>query len=236
MENIKLILEKRRTFYKMLSLIIISIIINSECFGQDTLKYRIGNILICKVLEITPALVKYKKIENLEGPTYVDVKNDLEFIKFKNGQTELFEFEMPSATVPVKLAAQPVFAQKNPSLKKMGPKFLYGNDVIGNKEYYGLMLSLNNKKITNHINLAKQQRNWQCIGFLAIPFGVAALANLDMGYNSYHETKTGWLTENEKVSVILAGLGVACFTTSITLKVKRNQNEAAALKLYQQNY
>ena len=37
--------------------------------AQDTLHFRNGNQQIAKILEITPTVVKYKKQENMEGPT-----------------------------------------------------------------------------------------------------------------------------------------------------------------------
>lgn len=201
--------------------------------AQDTLKFRNGDSIIGNVLEITPTLIKYKRAENSQGPVYSELKNELASIKFKNGQTEVFEFHQPEVIPAPAKEVYLLNVQKRPPLQKLGTKFMYGSALIGSRDMYNIMLSLNDRRITDHIKLAKQQKAWQYIGFVAIPCGISALFFYDEANSGYRKSLDQDSLNN---SAIMALLGVACISTSITLKVKRNRNEAAVLKLYQQNY
>ena len=46
---------------------------------------RDGQQQIGKVLEISLTEVKYKKVDNIDGPTYSELKNNISAIKYKNG-------------------------------------------------------------------------------------------------------------------------------------------------------
>lgn len=204
----------------------------SSSIAQDTLHFRNGNLIIGKVTEITSILIKYKKAENITGPTYSELKNDIALIRYNNGTSEKFEYQVPIATTPKKVETFIPTAKVYPEMKAYGTKFLYGNDLIENREMHSVMLSLNDRKISNHINLAKQQAKGQYVGFGFFPCAIAALfiageagSNGNNGFN-----------DEMGASAVLGALGVACFATSITLKIKRTNNEAAALRLYQQNY
>ena len=58
--------------------------------AQDSLIMKSGEVIQAKVIEINTAEVKYKKIDNLDGPTYVVLKTNLEIIKYENGTREDF--------------------------------------------------------------------------------------------------------------------------------------------------
>ena len=74
-----------------------------------------------KVVEITPIEIKYKKGNNLDGPTYSIAKSDVFMIKYANGEKEVFELEAkpPVRTqertapqTPVQTTPPPVQTQK----------------------------------------------------------------------------------------------------------------------------
>lgn len=219
--------------YYLTFAVINALLVNQFVQAQDTLHFRNGNLVPAKVLEITTTLIKYKKMENIDGPIYSDFKNDVDYVKYQNGQIEKFEYQKSEVITILKKEPDQASLQKLPVITKFGTKFLYGNHIITNSQMYDAMLALRNPKITNHINLAKQQRNWQYIGFAAIPCGIGALALLDSGNSG----STGLFDiDTAGDATVVALIGAACITTSITLKVKRNKNEAAALKLYQQMY
>ena len=58
--------------------------------AQDSLIMKSGEVIQAKVIEINTAEVKYKKIDNLNGPTYAVLKTDLAIIKYENGTREDF--------------------------------------------------------------------------------------------------------------------------------------------------
>lgn len=57
---------------------------------QDTLFKTNGEKIPCKVLEIGTNGVSYKKADNIDGPTFIDNKEDINFIRFRNGQKQEF--------------------------------------------------------------------------------------------------------------------------------------------------
>ncbi len=84
--------------------IILSILVASiPSFSQDVITKIDGTDINAKVLEITKTEVKFKKWDNLEGPTYTESISDLIMIRYKNGSKELFVKEniKPTPTLPV---------------------------------------------------------------------------------------------------------------------------------------
>jgi len=65
---------------------------------------RSGEIIKAKITEVGVAEIKYKKCNNLTGPTYAQKKSDVFMIKYPNGTTDVFKEEAPpkEATIEVK--------------------------------------------------------------------------------------------------------------------------------------
>jgi len=58
--------------------------------AQDTLVFRNGKNVIAKIIEIESDKLKYKKKENLNGPTYSKCKDEIAFIIYHNGSKDEF--------------------------------------------------------------------------------------------------------------------------------------------------
>ena len=58
--------------------------------AQDTLSMKSGEYILVKVIEVSTAEVKYKKLDNLNGPVFSMLKSDLLMIKYENGTKEDF--------------------------------------------------------------------------------------------------------------------------------------------------
>ena len=58
--------------------------------AQDTLSMRSGETILVKVIEVGTTEVKYKKLDNLNGPVFSLLKSDLFVIKYENGTKEDF--------------------------------------------------------------------------------------------------------------------------------------------------
>ena len=56
--------------------------------AQDTLSTRYGESILVKVIEVGTSEVKYKKLDNLNGPVFSMLKSDLLMIKYANGTSE----------------------------------------------------------------------------------------------------------------------------------------------------
>ena len=62
------------------------------CYSQDMITTKSGEDIKAKVLEITFHEVKYKKAENIEGPTYTISKSDILLIRYENGSKDIFNY------------------------------------------------------------------------------------------------------------------------------------------------
>jgi len=59
----------------------------------DILVFKDGSEIRANVLEVIPTEVKYKRCDNIEGPSYLTNKKDLFMIKFRNGTREVIKDE-----------------------------------------------------------------------------------------------------------------------------------------------
>ena len=58
--------------------------------AQDTLTMRLGENMLVKVIEVGTTEVKYKKLDNINGPVFSILKSDLLIIKYENGTKDDF--------------------------------------------------------------------------------------------------------------------------------------------------
>jgi hypothetical protein len=70
-------------------LIVVTFIFFGISYSQDNIIKRNGEEIRSKVLEIGISEIKYKKFENIEGPTYTIAKSDVFMIKYENGTSEV---------------------------------------------------------------------------------------------------------------------------------------------------
>lgn len=58
--------------------------------AQDIIILKNGDEISSKITEVNVSDIKYKKVDNLEGPTYSVLKSDIFMIKYKNGSKDIF--------------------------------------------------------------------------------------------------------------------------------------------------
>ena len=78
---------------KYILLFILFICSSNITKAQDTLSTRYGESILVKVIEVGTSEVKYKKLDNLNGPVFSMLKSDLLMIKYANGTNEDFSKE-----------------------------------------------------------------------------------------------------------------------------------------------
>ena len=66
------------------------------CFSQDFITKKNGDEIQAKILEVGNSEIKYKKIDNLEGPTFTIYKSEVLLIKYQNGSKDIFKDEVRS--------------------------------------------------------------------------------------------------------------------------------------------
>jgi len=83
---------------------------SSALFAQDVIVTKEGNKVNSKVTEINENDIKYKKFENLDGPTYTMKKSEIATIIYESGQVEVFNLN----AIPQKnTVANPVFTNSD---------------------------------------------------------------------------------------------------------------------------
>jgi hypothetical protein len=113
-----------------LTTFISSMLICSAGIAQDVMTLKNGNELKVKVLEVAPTEIKYKKFDNLDGPTYTDLKANIFMIKYESGIKDVFAQE--SAT-PANVVADNKSEDKKPLVYRPNANDIYpynNNDLI----------------------------------------------------------------------------------------------------------
>jgi hypothetical protein len=80
----------RNVFFKCLMFLPILFFVNS-IKAQDIITLKNGDEIKSKVLEVLSDQVKYKKWENIDGPTYSSMKTEVFMIKYQNGTKDVFK-------------------------------------------------------------------------------------------------------------------------------------------------
>jgi hypothetical protein len=76
---------------KKITLLFILFVCSSNIIkAQDTLSIRTGENILVKVIEVGTTEVKYKKLDNLNGPIFSILKSDLLIVKYENGSKDDF--------------------------------------------------------------------------------------------------------------------------------------------------
>jgi hypothetical protein len=76
---------------KKLLIFLIAVFASVSSFSQDIIFLKSGDEIKSKVLEVTPDLIKYKNVTNLEGPIYSISKGEVFMIKYANGTKDVFK-------------------------------------------------------------------------------------------------------------------------------------------------
>ncbi|MBL7919411.1 MAG: hypothetical protein JNJ40_03795 [Bacteroidia bacterium] len=77
----------------MKKLVLLCMFLVVSCFAnaQDMIVKKDGSIVKAKILEVSDESIKYKKEDNLDGPTYTVLKSNLTSVNYANGEVEKFE-------------------------------------------------------------------------------------------------------------------------------------------------
>jgi hypothetical protein len=105
----------------------ILISLTSIGFSQDVIFLKNGDEIKSKVLEVTTDEVKYKKWENIDGPSYSSLKSDVFMIKYLNGTKDVFT----SNSLPNSGSAQK--SNFNDGSKFIGTWYYKNYDGVNNK-------------------------------------------------------------------------------------------------------
>jgi hypothetical protein len=60
------------------------------CYSQDIITLKTNDEISVKLIEVTPSEIKYKKMDNLNGPTFTILKSDIVKVHYENGTEDIF--------------------------------------------------------------------------------------------------------------------------------------------------
>jgi len=128
---------------KILLLFILSNLLFSKIYSQDIIVLKTGDEIEAKITEVGLDNVKYKKYENINGPVYVILKNDIFMIKYENGSKDVFVEEKQKESTVV--GRQPLtykngfwgvtIRQGSIKLSTSDIKRLYSNNAVALSKY-----------------------------------------------------------------------------------------------------
>lgn len=85
----------------------INLIKNYLVEGCDTLIMKNGDLILCKVLEVSPSEIKYKRCDNLTGPTIVVHAYDVFAISYPNGTQDVISGTKPQSNKAYNTISKP---------------------------------------------------------------------------------------------------------------------------------
>jgi hypothetical protein len=86
------------------------LVIQTYSQGQDTIKTTTGVKIIAKVFEIDKDNIKYKKLNNPDGPAYLISVNEVESVNYQNGDIDLFAKKAIADSISNKLSDEELFS------------------------------------------------------------------------------------------------------------------------------
>lgn len=121
---------------------VLFVIIYTNIQAQDTLIHKDKTISVVKIFEVGITEVKYKRFDNLQGPTYFINKSDLFCIKYANGTGDTIQMSF-AAKVPEETPS----ISSSKKLEVVDNKIFYGDEQIGYNELRFLIDNYPDKNI-----------------------------------------------------------------------------------------
>jgi hypothetical protein len=127
---------------KVKKLIILAIFMAGTSFtnAQDIITLKTGDEINAKVTEISSSEIKYKRFDNLEGPTIVISSNTVFFIKYENGTKEIINV---ISETPAQTETLVAVSNKNPEFNYAILHIYRRNDFYGSMVKYDLSINKN---------------------------------------------------------------------------------------------
>ncbi len=142
----------------ILALILLGLTMNA----QDIIVKKNAEEIKAKILEVKQTEIKYKSFENLDGPIYSLDKSDVFFIKYQNGQKDIFSEENEEVI-------------NNPIKGKLGMGYYLDDKKISKKEWISILKT--NERAYNQWKGAKKM----IFPAIFISLSVGVLAGIIVG-------------------------------------------------------
>lgn len=227
---------------KIAAPLLLSLLISLKLFSQDTIIKFNGDKIIAKVLELSDTEIKYKRFEMPDGPTYRELKSEIQIIKYAGGLTEHFApQEIRKEEVQIQ---KPEPARSSNEILDLGKHYVYKDGTITEQEMQTILIATKDKKLFELVQKSQQAKNLTNLGFATIPFGIAATIAIPYWINyafCYNNSDNPYYTkENRNKYGVIAAF---CFVGTIAFPIVSNVNATKrkyynkkAIELYNQKY
>lgn len=239
---------------KTLTLTTLFILAFSCTQAQDTIKFTNGNILAAKILEINQSTVKYKPLNNPDGPDYIDEKSRISFIKYANGLVDTIKIVKEEKPVQTSIELIPTLKPLPPKYSKIGmigSRYFFvdeSNQRISRGLGINKILKTANalasekqiqplKDLTRKTNTSKKLQT--IFGIAGAPAIVVGLATTFVGFivaaSSYNATER---SDGENLALsgaTIATIGIGFEITSIVNGGIKKKRLKQTIDLYNQN-
>ena len=173
--------------------------------AQDVIVKKDGSTILSKVLEVGQNEIKYKKYDNLEGPTYTINKSELQAINYQNGAKDTFSDSV---------------REEN--------RYLPNNQNDGVQQYNDRALLMLDNNISKPLVKAKKKRMMAWIGgAILVGLSIPCFA-LSGGSDDHKDDDSDSTAKVVGGCVFLAG-GIA-WTTAFLISAHKYEKEADMLQ------
>jgi hypothetical protein len=226
--------------------LLISIFIAFGLKAQDTLVKTNGQVIPCTILEVGTTGVSFKKTDFKDGPTYIELKSDIELIKYRNGKTETFpEAEKAiintnavnsnTVTQNSQTTSQTTSSNSQYQIIMADKKFYINGDKTKRREVNRLLSNSGNPAVIAPLKVAKLTRKFQILTtIIAYPSTITgSIASIATLRTLYFDHRNGTLTAKSWLNVGLSMLGTITFPiTGKILKKKSGKLYTKAIDIY----
>ena len=87
-------------------------------YSQDIITTKSGEDIKAKVLEVNTTEIKFKKIDNIEGPTFSVLKSEILLVRYSNGTKDIFYEKSENQTQKSNLIVENNYKKQTESLEK----------------------------------------------------------------------------------------------------------------------
>lgn len=169
-------------------------------YSQDIIITKKAEKIEVKIIEVSSSEIKYKKLNNLEGPTFIFSSSEISTVIYENGEVQVFE----DSPLPKNIEQATIVADKH-IIRSGNSYFLGGVTMRGNtyKEFLNKNCLVAYKEYKKGENMANW--GWALLGVgLGLDIGfswwlpyvwvpalaceIACIPTLIVGYNKMHKS------------------------------------------------
>ncbi len=201
----------------------------STLTAQDTIVKTNGDVIPAKITEVGTNALTYKKWDNVDGPNFVDFKTDIVYIRYSNGQKQVFNdkvSEINSVKAPKATGIENTTGKNR--IEFMNKKYTLNGQKIGRRDVDRLLSKSTNPAVKISFKTAKTTKTIQkIIGITSIPSTIAGgFATISTSAAAIHDSKHGPVGVGSITNLATSFVGMLALP--ITNKILKNRRD----KLY----